>query len=126
MALCLREGISTTFREHADKIAFHIEDTTVTYAGLDEKSARLASWLLKEHEEPYFAVLCDQSIDVAVAHVAALRAGKVLVALDPREPTKRTSALESNIISWRKIQFISADSSIHAKTIACLTVYRGS
>jgi acyl-coenzyme A synthetase/AMP-(fatty) acid ligase/acyl carrier protein len=65
----------------------------VTYAGLDEKSARLASWLLKEHEEPYFAVLCDQSIDVAVAHVAALRAGKVLVALDPREPTKRTSAI---------------------------------
>jgi acyl-coenzyme A synthetase/AMP-(fatty) acid ligase len=93
MTVYLREGISATFREHADKIAFHIEDTTVTYAGLDEKSARLASWLLKEHEEPYFAVLCDQSIDVAVAHVAALRAGKVLVALDPREPTKRTSAI---------------------------------
>jgi acyl-coenzyme A synthetase/AMP-(fatty) acid ligase/acyl carrier protein len=93
MAMYLREGISATFREQADKIAFHIEDTTVTYAGLDEKSARLASWLLKEHEEPYFAVLCDQSINVAVAHVAALRAGKVLVALDPREPTKRTSAI---------------------------------
>jgi len=89
----LREGISATFREHADRIALHIEGATVTYAELDEKSARLASWLLKEHDEPYFAVLCDQSIDVAVAHVAALRAGKVLVALDPREPAKRTTAM---------------------------------
>ena len=89
----LREGISTAFREHADKIAFHIEDTTVTYAELDDKSARLASWLLEELDEPYFAVLCDQSFDVAVAHVAALRAGKIMVAVDPREPSKRTSAI---------------------------------
>lgn len=89
----LREGISATFLEHADKIAFCTEDTAVTYAELDDKSARLASWLLKEYDESFFPLLCDQSIDVAVAHVAALRAGKILVALDSREPTKRISAI---------------------------------
>ena len=93
MTVYLREGISATFREHADRIALHIEGTTVTYAELDDKSARLASWLLNEFDEPYFAVLCDQSVDVAVAHIAAIRAGKILVALDSREPTKRTSAI---------------------------------
>lgn len=84
-----REGLSNAFLESADRLAVEVDGQSLTYADLDAMSARLAGWWRAHHESRFVPVICSNSVESVVAHVAALRAGKVLVALDPREPAKR-------------------------------------
>src|SRR5688572_599332 len=80
---------------HPDRRALAGVDRRLTYRELDRLTNRLARAIvarLGEGEEPV-ALLLPQGVLVVVAILAALKAGKIYVVLDPELPDARMAEL---------------------------------
>ncbi|TEX46369.1 MAG: hypothetical protein B7C54_03870, partial [Acidimicrobiales bacterium mtb01] len=73
----------------SDRDAVVADSRSMSFAELDDRSARLAGWLKANVPGRFVVLSCSRTVDDVVAHVAALRAGKVLVPVDVREPARR-------------------------------------
>ncbi|WP_436760711.1 amino acid adenylation domain-containing protein [Streptosporangium sp. V21-05] len=65
---------------------------SLTYAGLDERSTRIAALLRNRHgvgPDTRVGVFLEQSTDLAAAVVGVLKAGGAYVPLDPKQPRDR-------------------------------------
>lgn len=81
-----------------DAIALRGEANTITYAELDEQARRLAAWLLGPAgvvPGDRIAMMLDRGPDLAIAHLAALLAGVVIVPIDVSYPDERVALVLS-------------------------------
>ncbi|GGN42460.1 non-ribosomal peptide synthetase [Streptomyces fuscichromogenes] len=87
----LTELFAAQVRRTPDAPAVVTDDTELTYAELDARSARLADRLAAAgvRRESPVALLAERSADLVVAILAVLRAGGVYVPLNSRFPARR-------------------------------------
>ncbi|MDT7577966.1 MAG: long-chain acyl-CoA synthetase, partial [Pseudonocardiales bacterium] len=71
--------------QHPDRPAVRLDDRTLTYAELDDASARLAVLLADRGVRPGGAVglMLPNTVEFAVAYFAILRSGAVVVPMNP-------------------------------------------
>jgi long-chain acyl-CoA synthetase len=71
--------------QHPDRPAVRLDDRALTYAELDDASARLAALLVDRGVRPGDAVglMLPNTIEFAIAYYAILRAGAVVVPMNP-------------------------------------------
>jgi amino acid adenylation domain-containing protein len=84
--------------QFADRVALASGDQALSYDGLNQRANRLARALLArvgEGTHP-IALLLEHDLDVVVAILAVLKAGKFYVALDPAYPAARLEAILSD------------------------------
>jgi amino acid adenylation domain-containing protein len=82
-------------KERPDAIALVCGDAHLSYSGLDERSDRLAHYLvdLGLAVEERVGLAFDRSLDVAVSALAVLKAGGAFVPVDITYPADRVSSL---------------------------------
>ncbi|OLL72720.1 Siderophore biosynthesis non-ribosomal peptide synthetase [Pseudonocardia sp. Ae168_Ps1] len=75
-----------------DAVAVVCRDSSLTYAELDERTARLASVLVARGAGPetLVALAVPRGIELVVAQVAILRSGAAYLPVDPDQPSART------------------------------------
>jgi long-chain acyl-CoA synthetase len=81
----LASNLASTTRSHADRVAVRVDDAAMTYRELDEASARVAG-LLREHgikPGDRVGVMMPNVAEVLVVYYGALRAGAVVVPMNP-------------------------------------------
>ncbi len=81
----LLQKLAQHARTRPEATAVETRDSRLTYGELLARADRLATWFLSEgmHSESPVALLLDRTVDTVVAWCAVLRAGGVLVPLDP-------------------------------------------
>lgn len=91
----LSELIVTAARHTPDKVAFKSVDGQITYRELDLRSTQLANWLLTNQVKKgdRIGILIEKNIYTAYAIYGILKAGGVLVALDPYQPSEKLDAI---------------------------------
>lgn len=79
-------------KKNPDKIAIIYNDSTLTYKELNEKSNKLANYLINNYDlsESKFIALCLEKSDLMIISILAiLKAGCVYVPISPEFPSKR-------------------------------------
>jgi len=80
----LAENLIAAARRHPERPALRLDDTAITYAELDEATARLAGLLLARGLEPgdRVGIMLPNVPEFAVAYYGVLRAGGVVVPMN--------------------------------------------
>jgi long-chain acyl-CoA synthetase len=80
----LAGNLTATASEHGDRVALRLDGVTVTYAQLDEASARLASLLRRRGVQPgdRVGIMLPNVPEFAVVYYGVLRAGGVVVPMN--------------------------------------------
>lgn len=88
---CLHQLIEAQAQARPDHAAVRDEQTTLTYAELNERANRVAHLLLDAGVTPGAAIgLClDRSVELVAGLLGILKAGCAYVPLDPHYPTER-------------------------------------
>ena len=91
-------GIESTLKIHSDRVAIVANDNTRTFKKLDDQSARIAKYLAGATLLPGSRVIvcAEHSSDVIAAMLGVLRAGFVLVPVDPALPDDRKSWIQKD------------------------------
>jgi amino acid adenylation domain-containing protein len=76
-------------RTYSDHVAVEDTETTLTYRELADRVDRVGRWLAAHVPEDYVAVSGPRTVDLVVAIMGVLRAGKTYVPLDPQAPAGR-------------------------------------
>ena len=91
-----KETIHRLFEEQAgktpDDVAVKSGDKTLTYAELDRKAGRMASYLRDKHKvkpEDVVAVMLDRTPEMIITVLAVLKAGGAYLPIDPEYPAER-------------------------------------
>ncbi|AGC46259.1 non-ribosomal peptide synthetase [Myxococcus stipitatus DSM 14675] len=81
--------------ERPEAPAVITRDAVLSYGALEERSARVASWLLSHGAGPdrWVAIVAEKGPEQVVAALAILRAGAAYLPLDPALPTERLHTL---------------------------------
>ncbi|WP_327699030.1 non-ribosomal peptide synthetase [Streptomyces sp. NBC_00459] len=87
------EMFADQVRQRPDDIALVFEDTSLTYAELDERAGRLASALIARGAGPerVVALAVPRSAELIVAEVAVLKSGAAYLPVDTDYPADRIS-----------------------------------
>lgn len=90
-SILLSELITAGAQRTPNKIAFKSVSDQFTYSELDQKSNRLAHWLVAQgvKKGDRVGILIEKDIYAAYAVYGVLKAGGVLVALDPNQPGEK-------------------------------------
>ena len=91
--LTLPELFAAAAAEHADSIAVTSAGTSLTYRELDDRSNRLAAFLVERGVRPetYVAIALRRSIESIVAIWAVAKSGGAFVPVDPDYPSQRVA-----------------------------------
>ncbi|WP_373398438.1 AMP-binding protein [Algoriphagus halophilus] len=91
----LSELIAIGAKETPNKIAFKSAESQITYQELESRSNQLANWLVENHVKKgdRVGILIEKNVFTAYAIYGILKAGAVLVALDPSQPSERLNAI---------------------------------
>ncbi|MFJ6434731.1 long-chain fatty acid--CoA ligase [Streptomyces sp. NPDC091416] len=81
----LAHHLVRTAETHSDRPVLRLDDQVLDYRALDERSARVAAWLIGEGVVPgdRVAVMLPNIPQFAVVYYGALRAGAVVVPMNP-------------------------------------------
>ncbi|NRB47204.1 MAG: amino acid adenylation domain-containing protein [Saprospiraceae bacterium] len=87
--------IEEQFAKQADTIALQYQDQQLTYRQLEEKSNKIAHYLMEQGARSNVLIgLCvDRSIDMIVGILGILKAGAAYVPIDPNYPQERKEFL---------------------------------
>jgi amino acid adenylation domain-containing protein len=94
--------LTALFKEQVRRVPEHVavicKDHSITYRELDERSARVASYLKarKAGKNEAVAVLAKRSIETIVNIMGILKAGAAYVPIDPEYPEDRRKAIIEN------------------------------
>ena len=93
--LCIHQLFEQQVERTPQAVALVFEETTLTYAELDERANRLAHWLISFcNGAPFHVALAlERSPELIVALLAILKAGGVYIPIDPAYPQARIIAL---------------------------------
>lgn len=91
----LHDAIGDQMKGTPSAVALEFEGNSLTYAGLDVASGRIADRLLEMGAGPerIVAVWGERSLEFPVAMLATLRAGAAFLALDPELPLDRLAGM---------------------------------
>jgi len=91
------ELLADAFAAMGTEPAAEFYGLTYSRARLDERSDRLASWLLRNGagDGSLVGILMDRSLEMLVAVLAVLKAGAAYVPLDPKQPLIRLEQITS-------------------------------
>ena len=91
MAFLLHQLLSESAVRNSDREAITFKDRTITYAGLERETNKVAHKLLALGVEKgaRVGVFMNRSIDAIIAAIGILKAGAVYVPIDPMSPTGR-------------------------------------
>ncbi|MBL4671546.1 MAG: AMP-binding protein, partial [Arenicella sp.] len=94
----IHELFEQQVRLNPNSVALIFEQQQLTYANLNQRSNRLAHYLLSQGVKPDSLVgLCvERSLDMVIAILGILKAGGSYVPLDPSHPTARLSYMLSD------------------------------
>jgi amino acid adenylation domain-containing protein/thioester reductase-like protein len=83
--------IEKVMREHPDDVAAVFKDKTLTYGGLDDLSARLASYIRSKGigRDDFVAILVPRNEYMVPATIGAIRSGAAYQPMDPSYPKER-------------------------------------
>ncbi|MEU6073665.1 amino acid adenylation domain-containing protein [Micromonospora sp. NPDC047074] len=86
---------SRTARRCGDQVALEVRGRRVSYAELDELSARLADLLTRRHGHPPgpIGLLALRSVTAYAGYLAILRCGRTVVPLNPTFPAARNAVV---------------------------------
>ncbi|WP_420130066.1 amino acid adenylation domain-containing protein [Longimicrobium sp.] len=89
--VCLHELFAARAAEHPDAVALEWAGERLTYAQLDERANRLASFLVRHGVGPdaRVGVLLERGAEMIVSLLAILKAGGAYFTLDPAYPAER-------------------------------------
>ncbi len=89
--LCVHNLFESQVAKQKDAIAVSNESGQLSYAELEQRSNRLANFLISKGVRPESRVgLClDRSLDMIVAILGILKSGAAYVPMDPRHPFQR-------------------------------------
>ncbi|HEU5471987.1 MAG TPA: amino acid adenylation domain-containing protein [Actinophytocola sp.] len=106
-----------------DAVAVWFEDTTLTYAELDDRAGRLAGALIRRgvRAESVVAVSVRRSPELAVALLAVTRAGGVYLPVDADHPAERIAYLVGDAHAVLAI-VDGSTAAVLAKAVPCLRV----
>ena len=92
----LHELFVDAVKENADKIALKYHDKTVTYKELDEKSNKVARYLINEgvNKGDYVGVIAKRSIETIVNLLGILKSGAAYIPVDPEYPIERINYIK--------------------------------
>lgn len=98
MSQLLHHMVTSTAQTSPAKIAFTDGVTSITYRELDDRSSQLAHLLVQQGLQPgdRVAVFMPRCAETAIAVYAILKAGGVLVPVDPSMPTGGVRGLIQN------------------------------
>ncbi|MFI9764407.1 amino acid adenylation domain-containing protein [Streptomyces sp. NPDC051963] len=91
----LEQGLVETVRRQAEKtpqaLAVAAEDESLTYGELEERTNRLAHWLIDRGVRPesLVAVRLPRSAELVLALLAVLKTGATYIPIDPEHPRSR-------------------------------------
>ena len=88
----VHEVFSRIAAHHGERVAVRRGHERVTYRELDERSNRVANYLMAA-KRSLVAILMSDRIDVITAIIGTLKAGCVFIPLDPEMPENRLSAM---------------------------------
>ncbi|HSO33700.1 MAG TPA: amino acid adenylation domain-containing protein, partial [Labilithrix sp.] len=96
--VCLHELFSAQAARAPDAIAVEDESARLTYAELDDRSDRVAGWLLAQGvaRHDLVAVAVERSASMLAAVLGVLKAGAAYVPIDPTFPEDRREFMRSN------------------------------
>ncbi|MBN3519258.1 amino acid adenylation domain-containing protein [Algoriphagus lutimaris] len=91
----LSELIAVGAKKTPNKIAFKSGEAQITYQELEFRSNQLANWLVENQVKKgeRVGILIEKNAFTAYAIYGILKAGAVLVALDPSQPSERLNAI---------------------------------
>jgi amino acid adenylation domain-containing protein len=91
--LCIPDLIEAQVARTPNAIAAIFEEERITYAELDRRTIRLASYLQKlgVDRETLVGVYMDRSLDMLVALISILKAGGAYIPIDPSYPAERVT-----------------------------------
>ncbi|MCR9278932.1 MAG: amino acid adenylation domain-containing protein [Pseudomonadaceae bacterium] len=94
----LHSLISKSCSEHSDKTAIIFNDTSITYAELDQRANQLASYLIHASVAPgdVVAIYLERSLWTVVSLLAVLKTGATYLPLDPFYPADRIAYMLSD------------------------------
>ncbi len=94
-----------------EKIALQFQNTHLSYRDLDERSTRLANYLVKKGVgvEDFIPICIDRSLEMIISILGVLKAGAVYVPIDPEYPKERISY----ILNDTKCDFIITNGANH-------------
>lgn len=90
-AATVAEAFGAVVSRHADQCALVSGANALTYRELDRQSNRVARSLLSTGRRVPVVVTASLSIDTIVVMLGALKAGRILAPLDPRDPPDRVA-----------------------------------
>ncbi|MFI9288333.1 amino acid adenylation domain-containing protein [Streptomyces werraensis] len=110
-----------------EAVAVIAEDTSLTYAELEERANRLAHWLIDRGVRPEspVAVRLPRSADLVVALLAVLKAGATYVPIDPDHPRSRIDHIVEDarpVLVLDADTLAGADRAAHPATAPTVTV----
>ncbi|WP_226935092.1 non-ribosomal peptide synthetase [Pseudogemmobacter faecipullorum] len=105
--------ITAKMAQQPDAPALSYGDETLSYAGLDARTAALAALLAEKGAGPetLVAVALERSLDLPIALIATMRAGAAYLPLDPDHPSDRLA----RILSLAKPVIVLTSAEIAAK-----------
>ncbi|SIN74155.1 amino acid adenylation domain-containing protein [Algoriphagus halophilus] len=91
----LSELIAIGAKETPNKIAFKSAESQISYQELESRSNQLANWLVENQVKKgdRVGILIEKNVFTAYAIYGILKAGAVLVALDPSQPSERLNTI---------------------------------
>ncbi len=122
--LCSHERFEQLAIQRPDAIALVVENKTITYRELNERSNQLAHYLRKLGVAPEVLVgICaNRSVEFAIALLAVFKAGGVYVPIDPDYPQERIAYM----MEHSKLEFLLTQQHLldrvpkHAARTVCL------
>lgn len=92
------EAVSSIAIHQPDKIAIDWGNKTITYAGLEQQSNRIANFLVeKTGNQRNIGVMLESSITLVTAILGIFKSGTVYAPIDPQFPDTRTKYMLSKI-----------------------------
>jgi iturin family lipopeptide synthetase B len=85
------ERFEKIVRQFHDRVAVKTNDQGLTYEALNKAANRIAAAILNEFGDKIEPIMLfsDQSLGTIISCLAILKAGKILVAVDPFSPIER-------------------------------------
>ncbi len=93
--VCIHTAFERQASQTSDAVAFVHEGKQLTFRQLNERSNRLAHYLIRQGVTPgtLVGISVERSLDMAVGLLGILKSGAAYVPLDPSQPQQRFSAM---------------------------------
>lgn len=101
-----QDKLLETFKLFSDKIAIEYNDNSIKYSQLDQKTNKIANYILQKgiQQNSLISILVEDKVEVISLIIGILKAGCIFVPIDPANPAKRIeyiiNSTETEVLFW--------------------------